>query len=88
MMGSHRVCGARCHKAKHAACGCWCGGLFHGEAGKGAREAFAQIYGRDPTSVEEGSLFWKSAIAAAEYTRAEHERARLLTINAAHPKGA
>lgn len=43
-MGKTRVCGGRCHQAVGATCRCWRGGLFHGAAGKGSREAFAEQF--------------------------------------------
>lgn len=45
-MGSVRVCGARCHKARQEECSCWCGGLFHGAGGADARAEFQEIFGR------------------------------------------
>jgi hypothetical protein len=43
----------------------WCCGLFHGDAGAAAREAFAEIFGEVPTDIDEESLFWRKAIDAA-----------------------
>jgi len=43
-MGKTRVCGGTCHKAKRPKCRCWRGGLFHGTAGKHAREAFVREF--------------------------------------------
>jgi len=45
MSSKHRRCDKRCHAAQRVRCGCWCGGLFHGERGAAAREAFVQAYG-------------------------------------------
>lgn len=42
---SHRTCGERCHKAQRLKCRCWCGGLFHGEGGQAARDAFVEAFG-------------------------------------------
>lgn len=46
-MGSVRVCGGTCHKAKGATCRCWCGGVFHGSGGQDARDAFVRALGVD-----------------------------------------
>jgi hypothetical protein len=43
-VGKTRVCGKRCHTARRAECRCWCGGLFHGAAGREARDAFAEAF--------------------------------------------
>lgn len=64
-MGTSRHCGPRCHHAKEPECDCWCAGLFHGDAGAGARAAFVKAYGEVPTSIDDGNLFWQKAIAAA-----------------------
>lgn len=80
-MGSLRSCDGRCHKAKGAACSCWCGGVFHGAGGESAREAFRESFTEIPTDEQsflevtgQGSLFgdgqgagdrWRRAIAAA-----------------------
>jgi hypothetical protein len=88
-MSSHRTCGKPCHQAKERKCDCWCGGMFHGEEGRAARDAFvAEFGGRDVPSVEDvGNLFWSRAMAAAHAEHAAQERARLERINAIHPKG-
>lgn len=54
-MGKTRVCGATCHHANGKKCRCWCGGVFHGSAGKDARDAFAREFGveRLPTTKRE-----------------------------------
>lgn len=64
-MGTSRTCGPRCHNASGAACDCWCRGLFHGAAGKAAREAFAAAAGELPAEEGQGTLFWRAAMAAA-----------------------
>jgi len=76
-MARNRSCDARCHEAKHAACSCWCGGLFHGEAGAASREAFRKVFGEkipahDPNDTQKVSLFqdpqferWNLAIRRA-----------------------
>lgn len=43
-MGKTRVCGGTCHKAKHSTCRCWCGGVFHGAAGAGARAELLEVF--------------------------------------------
>jgi hypothetical protein len=43
-----RHCGLRCHNAKRPKCNCWCGGRFHGEQGRQAREAFVEQFGDVP----------------------------------------
>lgn len=72
-MGTTRVCGARCHKAVHPACDCWCNGTFHGAAGARAREAFVEVMGELPMQEDDGSLFWGRAMAAATAARKEPE---------------
>jgi hypothetical protein len=71
-VGSSRTCGARCHQAKQPGCDCWCKGLFHGEAGRAAREAFAREFGGEgvPALEDPENLFWARAMAAAEAARA------------------
>lgn len=74
-MSTVRRCDVRCHNAKRPDCDCWCGGLFHGDAGKGAREAFAREFGGEvpayPLSQETLQLFpesgqrWRAGIEAA-----------------------
>lgn len=61
-MAGTRTCGKRCHGAAHAACRCWCGGLFHGERGSVARAVFTEVFGapipdRDPR-MDEPLLHW------------------------------
>lgn len=83
-MGKVRTCGKRCQEAELPECDCWCGGLFHGEGGKSAREAFAETFAEPPRSELEfqeltgqESLFgpggsgdrWRAAIAAAVAAR-------------------
>lgn len=43
-MGKTRVCGKRCHNARRSTCRCWCGGVFHGNAGREAREKFCATF--------------------------------------------
>jgi len=68
-MGKTRVCGGTCHNAKGAKCRCWCGGVFHGSAGKENRDAFARQFGVEvlPTTerlfqeqTAQGDLFAKA----------------------------
>lgn len=84
-MGESRSCDARCHNAKGPHCACWCGGLFHGAAGKAAREAFVDAFNETPKSPEQfdslttsPGLFdvdpnigarWRAAVAAARAAR-------------------
>lgn len=63
---SVRTCDARCHDAQGAKCACWCGGLFHGAAGKAARQAFAAEFG---AVVADESLFAKVTDPAAFPTK-------------------
>jgi hypothetical protein len=86
-MSSCRSCGPPCHNARHAVCTCWCGGLFHGEAGRTAREAFAREYGGDapPSQPEPGSLFWPRAIQAAREARAKRDIDEYKRRNAIEP---
>jgi hypothetical protein len=61
------VCGKICHRAKRHKCGCWCGGLFHGERGNAAREAFKAEWGDDPKSdwIGDGGEKWTRAMQRA-----------------------
>lgn len=60
-----RVCGARCHNAKRAKCGCWCGGLFHGAAGQEAREAFREVVTNDPKGEYPDDMLFVAGLKAA-----------------------
>jgi hypothetical protein len=80
---SHRTCGKRCHDAQRQKCKCWCGGLFHGQAGHAARVAFVEAFGapipdRDPRDTEP-LLHWPGAESrfnrAMECAIAAHARA-------------
>ena len=88
-MGTVRVCGKTCHAAKRAKCRCWCGGLFHGAAGKEARDAFAREFAVDelPTTeqqfrdqTEQGDLF-------AEVGAGDRWRAAVAAAVAARERG-
>jgi len=72
MHGSVRTCGKPCHKAKHPKCVCWCGGIFHGEAGADARDAFVEAFGdklnEDP---EQKPLMGLERLRGALIARAE-----------------
>ena len=83
-MGKVRVCGKRCHNAKRAACRCWCGGVFHGEAGELARHEFRQTFDvdkvptterafddltRQPSLFDEPGIEWRDLVAAAVEAR-------------------
>ena len=52
-MGRTRVCGKRCHRAVTATCRCWCGGVFHGVAGRLARETFKAEFRLDVPTTQE-----------------------------------
>ena len=72
-MGSkHRRCDARCHDAARQKCACWCGGIFHGAAGRRARQAFVDTYGRDipaeSPELSEPLLHWHAV--GSTFTRA------------------
>jgi hypothetical protein len=68
-VGSSRTCGARCHNAKEPDCDCWCAGLFHGESGAAARNAFVEAFGELPTTVDDDNLFWDQALKKALVAR-------------------
>jgi hypothetical protein len=82
-MGKTRVCGKRCHHAKHPTCRCWCGGTFHGAAGLDARLEFAGefIVNKLPTTeaafarlthanlFDEKAGIWRERVAAAVAAR-------------------
>jgi hypothetical protein len=65
-MGSVKTCDGRCHNATGSRCACWCAGLFHGQAGAQARDAFTSTFNLDEppttehdfaTALAQGDLF-------------------------------
>jgi hypothetical protein len=62
-VSKHRRCDARCHGAGRRKCSCWCGGLFHGQRGERARQAFVEAYGADVPALSpeltEPLLHWR-----------------------------
>ncbi len=63
-MNRVRTCGPRCHQAESKRCACWCGGVFHGRRGAGARRELI------------GALTELGLPPVLPRTRAEYERIR------------
>lgn len=72
-MGDVRTCGKPCHNARRPTCVCWCCGMFHGEAGREARDAFVDAFGclnEDPSPAPRQSLLGTARLKIALERRA------------------